>query len=182
MTTQDFLTGEDGYITTFGKVRGLDTTGSSVGETWVNGNTLFVHPTIAGAMTNVEPVAPNNKTIVGIVVYANAINGTIFVKIGISQRLSHSNDVEKYNPASIRIFTNDENSIFEARQHVGSSSEFTFMVGDVRDRERLSLAMRGADIVFHAAAMKHVDICEQNPFDAIKGCSKCAAILRFSYN
>ena len=41
-------------------------------------------------------------------------------------------------------------------------------MGDVRDNERLDFEIRGIDIVFHAAAMKHVDICEENPFDAVK--------------
>jgi FlaA1/EpsC-like NDP-sugar epimerase len=42
------------------------------------------------------------------------------------------------------------------------------MVGDVRDRDRLNLAIRNVDIVYHAAAMKHIEICEDNPFDAVK--------------
>ena len=74
----------------------------------------------------------------------------------------------KCKPKAIRIFTNDENSIFETRRKIGENSICTFFVGDVRDRERLNLAIRDVDIVFHAAAMKHVDICEQNPFDAVK--------------
>lgn len=74
----------------------------------------------------------------------------------------------KHRPRAIRIFTNDENSIFETRRIIGNNPMFTFMMGDVRDRDRLNLAIRNADIVFHAAAMKHVDICEQNPFDAVK--------------
>ena len=74
----------------------------------------------------------------------------------------------KYNPGSIRILTNDENSIFEVRRVLGENPIFTYVVGDVRDRDRLSLALRNIDIVFHAAAMKHIDICEQNPFDAVK--------------
>jgi FlaA1/EpsC-like NDP-sugar epimerase len=74
----------------------------------------------------------------------------------------------KCKPNAIRIFSNDENSIFEVKKAIGENSMFTFMVGDVRDRERLNLAIRDVDIVFHAAAMKHIDICEQNPFDAVK--------------
>lgn len=74
----------------------------------------------------------------------------------------------KQKPRAIRIFTNDENSIFETRQIIGNNPIFTFLMGDVRDRERLNLVIRNTDIVFHADAMKHVDICEQNPFDAVK--------------
>jgi len=72
------------------------------------------------------------------------------------------------NPKSIRIFANDENSIFETRRTIGEKPVLKYMVGDVRDKERLQLAIRNVDIIFHAAAMKHIDICEQNPFDAVK--------------
>jgi len=73
-----------------------------------------------------------------------------------------------YKPKEIRIFSNDENSIFEAMKNLGQRPIFNFMVGDIKDRERVRMAMRGIDIVFHAAALKHIDICEQNPFDAVK--------------
>lgn len=48
---QNIANGQTGYISTFGVVRGIDTDGSSVGETWVNGDVLYPHPTIAGALT-----------------------------------------------------------------------------------------------------------------------------------
>lgn len=88
--------------------------------------------------------------------------GTGSIGLGIIKQLI------KFKPSAIRIFTNDENSIFEVKNILGNNPIFTFMVGDVRDKDRLNLAIRDVDIVYHAAAMKHIDICEQNPFDAVK--------------
>lgn len=88
--------------------------------------------------------------------------GTGSIGLGIIKQLI------KYRPKQIRIFSNDENSIVEVKESISNNKTFQFMVGDVRDRERLQLAMRNVNIVFHAAAMKHIDICEQNPFDAVK--------------
>jgi len=77
-------------------------------------------------------------------------------------------EILKYKPSAVRIFTNDENSIFEMNRAIGKNESLTYMIGDVRDMDRVKLAIRNIDIVFHAAAMKHVDICEANPFDAVK--------------
>ena len=88
--------------------------------------------------------------------------GTGSIGIGIVKQLLQC------NPKMIKILTNDENSIFESRKILGEIPEIKYFVGDVRDNDRLRLAMRNVNIVFHAAAMKHIDICEQNPFDAVK--------------
>src|SRR5207245_1246346 len=66
-------------------------------------------------------------------------------------------ELVKYKPSAIRILSNDENSIFELKRIVGDDPVFTFMVGDIRDRDRMNLAIRNIDIVFHAAAIKHID-------------------------
>ena len=73
-----------------------------------------------------------------------------------------------YKPKVVRIFSNDEDSTFGMMQELGGRSNVRFLVGDVRDKERLSLAMEDIDIVYHAAALKHVPLCEYNPFEAIK--------------
>ena len=96
-----------------------------------------------------------NKTIL-------VTGGTGSIGLGLIKQLI------KCKPKHIRIFSNDENSIVEIKELIGDDKMFQFMVGDVRDKDRLRLAIRNVDIVFHAAAMKHIDICEQNPFDAVK--------------
>jgi len=78
------------------------------------------------------------------------------------------NQLLRFKPNAIRILTNDENSIFETKQRFAKFKNFTYLLGDIRDKDRLRLALRNVDIVFHAAAVKHVDICEENPFDAVK--------------
>jgi len=74
----------------------------------------------------------------------------------------------QYNPRVIRIFSNDENAQFEMEQELKTWSNLRFLVGDVRDKERLKRATENIEIVFHAAALKHVPSCEYNPFEAIK--------------
>ena len=88
--------------------------------------------------------------------------GTGSIGLGIVKQLT------KYRPKEIRILSNDENSIVESIENLGKNSIYKFMVGDVRDKDRLNLAIRDIDVVYHAAAMKHIDICESNPFDAVK--------------
>jgi len=88
--------------------------------------------------------------------------GTGSIGIGLIKQLV------KYKPDAIRVLSNDENSIFELKRIVGNNPIFTYMIGDIRDKDRMSLAIRHIDIVFHAAAMKHIDLCEQNPFDAVQ--------------
>jgi hypothetical protein len=70
-----------GFIITSGLVENINTTGSLQGETWADGNVLYLSPTVPGRLTNVKPQAPDHTVICGFVVYVNANNGKIFVKI-----------------------------------------------------------------------------------------------------
>lgn len=74
----------------------------------------------------------------------------------------------KLNVKKIIIFSRDELKQYEMRQQFHDDDRIRFFIGDVRDKERLDRAFDGVDIVVHAAAMKHVDACEYNPFEAIK--------------
>ncbi len=71
------------------------------------------------------------------------------------------------DPISIRVLDNNETGLFDLEQDL-RSDRMRLFVGDIRDKERLIVAMEGVDIVFHAAALKHVPLCEFNPYDAIK--------------
>ena len=73
-----------------------------------------------------------------------------------------------FDPKVIRIFSNDENALFNLELDLQQYSNLRFLVGDVRDKERLRRATEDIEIVFHAAALKHVPSCEYNPFEAIK--------------
>jgi UDP-N-acetylglucosamine 4,6-dehydratase len=65
------------------------------------------------------------------------------------------------------VFSRDELKQYEMAQEF-TDPRIRFFIGDVRDKDRLFRAFDGVDIVVHAAALKHVGVCEYNPFEAIK--------------
>ena len=71
------------------------------------------------------------------------------------------------NVDTIRIFSRNENKQLEMDSKF-HDDRLRFLLGDVRDYNRLTRAFEDIDIVFHAAALKHVPIIEYNPFEAIK--------------
>lgn len=93
VATEDIANGEFGYITIFGKVRGLSTDGSAVGETWTDGTILYASPTTAGALTSIQPSSPNQDISVAMVVSAHASNGTIVCRPTAGFHLDELHDV-----------------------------------------------------------------------------------------
>lgn len=78
----------------------------------------------------------------------------------------------KYDPKQIRIYSRDESKQFYLHHELSDNEKnkkvLRFLIGDIRDKERLDRAFNDIDIVFHAAALKHVPFCEYNPFEAVK--------------
>jgi hypothetical protein len=87
ISTSDIADGEDGYVTTFGKIRGIDT------SMFAEGDILFAHPSIPGALSNSVPIAPNNKIVLAAVISSDANNGTLFTRLSFADKIVDLEDV-----------------------------------------------------------------------------------------
>lgn len=73
----------------------------------------------------------------------------------------------EFNPKAIRALDINETGLFNLKQELDTDT-VRLLIGDIRDKERMARAVEDVDIVFHAAALKHVSLCEFNPFEAIQ--------------
>jgi hypothetical protein len=108
LATQDISNGVNGFVTHFGYTRGLDTRGTepssiAVGdENWAVGDKLYVHPTVAGKLTNVEPQAPYVKICVASVITRHQSTGVLFV------RPTTNLDIKKLSDVQIGTLANND--------------------------------------------------------------------------
>jgi hypothetical protein len=79
VVTEDIDNNQEGFITSFGNINKINTTGSLQGETWLDGDNLWLSDTVAGGLTNVEPIT--HPVRIGYVLYAHAVNGKIFISL-----------------------------------------------------------------------------------------------------
>lgn len=111
-----------GYVTSFGKVRGIQTDGANYGETWSDGDILYAKQ--GGGLTKILPTAPDPKIVVAAVINAHHSNGAIFVRpivgssllndelVEINENVKtgdilryNNNRFENYNPYSVSIMS-----------------------------------------------------------------------------
>lgn len=78
LVTEDISNNQEGYVTTFGLVRDINTTGSLQGESWNDGDQLYLSSSVAGGLTKVKPP---RAVSVGFVGHAHITQGKIFVRI-----------------------------------------------------------------------------------------------------
>jgi len=82
LVTETIATNQEGFILTVGQLEEINTSGSLQGETWADGDVLYLSPTTAGALTNVKPTGlTGHIVVIGYVEYAHAVHGKIYVKI-----------------------------------------------------------------------------------------------------
>lgn len=94
VATQEIANNAFGYVTSFGLVRGFNTTGAPYGEVWADGDLLYFDPATPGAWTNVAPQAPNIDVPVAVVVKAGSGgSGSIFVRMTVAESLARLQDV-----------------------------------------------------------------------------------------
>ena len=98
----------------------------------------------------------NNKTI--LITGGTGSFGNAFVQMTLA----------KYKPARIIIYSRDEMKQYNMAMNYQDNKKVQFIIGDVRDKDRLFRALDGVDFVVHAAATKIVPTAEYNPFECIK--------------
>ena len=76
--------------------------------------------------------------------------------------------LEQWSPREIRVYFRSEAPQVLLRRQLSDDHRVRFIIGDVRDLQRLTEAAQGVDFIFHLAALKHVPVCEENPFEAVK--------------
>lgn len=76
--------------------------------------------------------------------------------------------LEDYQVKEVVCIDNNESELFFLEQKYLSHNNISFALTDIRDSEKLFRMMQGIDLVFHTAALKHVILCERNPFEAVQ--------------
>lgn len=78
------------------------------------------------------------------------------------------NKLTSCSPKKIIVFSKDDSKQYMMKNEYADHQEVVFALGDVRDASRVRQLVKGVDIIFHAAALKQVPTCEDNPFEAVQ--------------
>jgi len=127
IVAEDISNNQEGYIMLYGSIKNINTTGSLQGETWNDGDILYLSATVAGGITNIRPTAPNHGVTLGYVEYAHQNNGKIFVKIQNGAELGELHDLYVPSPTDgDTIVWSSGNTRYENKSLIG----YTLMVSN----------------------------------------------------
>lgn len=122
VSTEEIANGADGFVTAFGKIRGIDTDGSVCSETWGDGDVLYLSATTAGCLTVTPPAEPSLRIPVAAVVHA-ANNGTLFVRPTYYPKLDDLHDVTTDGATNGQVLVyNSSSGVWEPGSASGGSS------------------------------------------------------------
>jgi nitrogen fixation protein len=122
MVIETIAPNQEGFILTVGQIENINTTGSLQGETWADGDVLYLSPTTAGVITNVKPNGlTGHIVVIGYVEYAHANNGKIYVKIMNGWELAELHDVY-INPATL---ANNDALIYDSTAELWENTPLT---------------------------------------------------------
>ena len=107
VVTETIANGADGFVTTFGKVRGIQTNGSQYSETWLDGDVLYVKDSGNGALTKVVPTEAQVKLPVAIVINSHGSNGSLFVRVNSIDENAIAKRADKLTTARSITLTGD---------------------------------------------------------------------------
>jgi nitrogen fixation protein len=137
LVTETIATNQEGFIMTVGQLENINTTGSLQGETWVDGDVLYLSPTIAGAITKVKPTGNGHIVVIGYVEYAHANNGKIYVKVMNGWELDELHDVAIVTPL------NNEALIYESSSALWKNKSIATALGYTPANAATTLTING---------------------------------------
>lgn len=143
---ETLINNAEGKVHGKGKIDNIDTSGtlSFAGETWLDGDVLYISDTVLGALTKVKPTAPSQKIPVAFVVYAHATQGILQVRALPQEKLEDNEQVQITSIANNDILAwNSTNSRFENIPGSALSSSFT-----ISDSSTSQVVSNGDTILF----------------------------------
>lgn len=125
LVTETIANNQEGFITSSGLVRNINTTGSLQGETWADGDVIYLSPTTFGAVTNVKPLAPQHTVILGFVVRAHVNQGQIYVKV------DNGYEIDELHNVRITSVANGQFLVYDSTLSVWKNQTVSIPTGTV---------------------------------------------------
>jgi nitrogen fixation protein len=124
LVIETIATNQEGFIMTVGQVEGINTTGLLQGETWADGDVLYLSPTVAGALTNIKPTgATGHIVIIGYVEYAHSNNGKIYVKV------MNGWELDELHNVYISSVANNQGLFYESSSSLWKNKSISTVIG-----------------------------------------------------
>lgn len=122
LVCETIATNQEGFIMAMGQLENINTTGSLQGETWADGDVLYLSPTTPGAITKVKPTGNGHIVVIGYVEYAHVNNGKIYVKVMNGWELDELHDVDIVSPS------NNDALLYESSTSLWKNKSIAYVV------------------------------------------------------